>query len=64
MTCRRFEGKVGYQGQEYAVVGNDEHGNKKVLGWQNGTDLSGWLTLATHLRLTDLRVEKATGKEL
>ncbi len=36
MTCSRFDGRVGYKGQKYAVEYKSvETGEWKVFGWQN-----------------------------
>jgi hypothetical protein len=60
MTCHHWDGKVGYKGQKYAVVGDKEDGTTRRLGWQNADKLGdGWKTLAQHFGLKNLRLENA-----
>lgn len=36
MTCKRFEGRVGYKGQTYVVVATStETKEEQQIGWQN-----------------------------
>ena len=57
MTCRHFDDMVGYKGQKYQVVGDAETGEKKHLGWTNGS-LKEWKFLGRHFGLENLRLEE------
>jgi hypothetical protein len=58
MTCHHWDGRVGYKGQRYAVVGDKEDGTTQCLGWTNNRDIKRWQFLADHLCLTNLRLEE------
>lgn len=57
MTCDRFKDKVGYRDQSHEVKAEWPDGSTRTLGWQNGTDVSGWKSLAKAWRLKNLRAE-------
>ena len=39
--CRRFEGKVGYKGQRYEVIGITHDGDEESVGWTDDPDGGG-----------------------
>jgi hypothetical protein len=53
-TCDRFKDETGYQGQSHQVFATWPNGERKPLGWQNGTDVTTWEPLAKAWRLTNL----------
>lgn len=60
MSCDRFKDKVGYKGQSHVIKAEWPDGTTRKLGWQNGTDLSGWASLAKAWQLKNLRAEPVT----